>query len=132
VSRNAGALLVDRAQPVGDPERSELDPVGAEGVRFDDVGTGPHVFLMHFRHEIGLGDVERIEALVDEDTFGVQHRAHCSVAYEHTFVQRLQELLLHVSTRSVLKVSALIRRYDFVTTSRPIERTPCLTESVNS
>ena len=37
-----------------------------------------------------------------------------------------------VSIRSQRKVSASISRYDLVTTSRPIERTPCRTESVNS
>src|SRR5712692_7017490 len=35
----------------------------------------------------------------------------------------------HVSSRSHRNVSASISRYDFVTMSRPIERTPCRTES---
>jgi len=38
----------------------------------------------------------------------------------------------HVSSRSQRNVSASINKYDLLTTSSPIERTPCRTESVNS
>jgi hypothetical protein len=42
--------------------------------------------------------------------------------------------MIHHSSRVELRtsVSASINRYDFVTMSRPIERTPWRTESVNS
>src|SRR4029077_7079848 len=123
--------LVDRAQLVGEAEGSQLDPVGAEGVGLDDVGTGADVLLVDFGDQVRLRDVERVEALVDEDALGIEHRAHRAVADEHALVQRVQELF-HVSSRSVLNVSASTSKYDLVTMSRPIERTPCRTESVNS
>src|SRR5919202_1401170 len=49
-------------------------------------GAGADVFLVHRGDEIGLRDVERVEALVDEHAFRVQHRAHRAVADEHAFI----------------------------------------------
>ena len=144
LARDARALLVDLLQPLGYAERGELDPVGAEGVRLDDVGAGPDVLLMHAGNEVRLRDVQRVEALVDEYTLRVEHRPHRAVAHEHAFVNRFEKLLhrypftrspdhqIHVSSRSHRNVSASMSRYDLVTTSSPIERTPCRIESVNS
>src|SRR5262249_50809549 len=128
---DSGALLVDRVQPVGEAERSKLDPVGAEGVRLDDVGAGADVLLVDLRDEVRLREVQRVEALVDEDALRVEHRPHRAVADQHAFVDGVEKWL-HVSRRSVLKVSASISKYDLVTTSRPIDRTLWRTESVNS
>ena len=82
---------VDRVQLVGEPERAELDAVGAERVGLDDVGAGANVFLVHLGHQIRLRDVQGVEALVDEDALRVQHRPHRAVADEDPLFNRLQK-----------------------------------------
>src|SRR5439155_18387250 len=121
-------------QLVGNPERSELDPIGAERVRLNDVGTRADVLLMHPGDELGPRDIERLEALVDENTLGVQHRSHRAVTNEDAIIKGLQKGLghVHVSSLSHLNVSASMSMYDRVTMSKPIERTLWRTESVNS
>ena len=52
---------VDRVQPVGQAERAELDPVGAERVGLDDVGAGAHVRLVHLGDQIRLREVQLVE-----------------------------------------------------------------------
>src|SRR2546421_224605 len=131
VARDPRPLFVDRVQLVGEAERPELDAVRAERVGLDDVGARAHVLLVHFGHQIGLGDVQRVEALVDEDAFGVEHRAHRPVTDQYALFERVEKRF-HVSSRSVLNVSPSTSKYDLVTMSRPIERTPWRTESVNS
>jgi hypothetical protein len=88
-----GAFFVDGRHLVGETERAELHPVGAERVGLDDVRAGAHVFPVHARHQIRLRDVQRVEALVDEDAAGVEHRAHRAVGDEHAIVERLQKVL---------------------------------------
>jgi hypothetical protein len=41
--------------------------------------------------EVGLGEVHRIKALVDEHTAGVQHRAHRPVTNQDTLTYRFAE-----------------------------------------
>ena len=94
--RDARSLLVDRVKPVGETERTELDPVRAERVRLDDVGPRAHVLRVHFRHEIRLRHVQRVEALVDEDAFRVQHRPHRPIAHEHALFDRFFERFEHL------------------------------------
>ena len=89
--RDARPLFVDGVQPVGDAERPELDAVGAERVGFDDVGAGAHVFLVHLGDQIGLRHVQRVEALVDEDALGIQHRAHRPVTHQDAIVERFEK-----------------------------------------
>ena len=84
--RDARALFVDRVQLVGNPERPELDAVGAERVRLDDIGARAHVFLMDLAHQVRLRHVQRLEALVDEHALGVQHRAHGAIAHQNAVV----------------------------------------------
>ena len=101
VARNPRPLFVDRVQPVGEAERSELDAVRAEGVGFDHVRAGADVLLVHLGHQIRLGDVQRVEALVDEDALRVEHRAHRAVAHEDALVQGVSERLQHRVTWSI-------------------------------
>ena len=91
VARDPRALRVDRVQLVGDAERSELDAVGAERVGLDDVGAGADVFLVHLGDQIRLRQVQRVEALVDEDALRVQHRPHRAVADQHALLERFKE-----------------------------------------
>jgi len=89
-------LHVDVPDPVGKTEGAELHPVRAERVGLDDVGSGPHVVLMHVRHDVGLRQVQRVEAPVDEDALPVQHRPHRPVTHQDAFVERFEEGL-HVA-----------------------------------
>jgi hypothetical protein len=125
--RNAHPLDVDSHQRFCQAERPQLDPVGTEGVGLDNVRAGADVFLVHFLDEVGTRQVQRVEALVDEHALRVQHRPHRPIADEDTLIQGFDEWLHHshyVSNRSHLKVCASMIRYDLVTISRPIERTP--------
>src|SRR5206468_1414033 len=54
-----------------------------------------HVCLMHLGHEIGLRHVQRVEALVDEDALGIQHRPHRAVANEHAIFEGLEKRSQH-------------------------------------
>jgi len=139
LNRSFDELNLTQPDLVAEAERSELDAVRAERVRLDDVRARADVLLMHFSNQVRLRHVERVEALVDEDALRVQHRPHRAVAHEDAFSERIQKRLQHlpthqlqVSSLSVLNVSASTSKYDFVTTSRPIERTLCRIESVNS
>jgi hypothetical protein len=78
-------------QLLGQTERPELDAVGAECIRLEDVGAGAHVFLVHGEHDLRLGEVQRVEALVDEYALRVQHRPHCAIAYEDAFLKSVDE-----------------------------------------
>ena len=62
-----------------EPERGELDPIRAEAVRLEHLGTRLHVRAMHVAHEVRRAEVQLVVALVDEDAPGVQHRAHGAV-----------------------------------------------------
>ena len=55
-------LHVDRVHAIGQPERRQLDAVGAEGVRLEHVGARTHVVLVHFGDEIRLRQVQLVEA----------------------------------------------------------------------
>jgi hypothetical protein len=130
-ARDARPFDVDRDQRVGQTERPELDPVGAEGIGLDDVGAGADVILVDFLDELRPRQVQRIEALVDEHALRVP-RPHRPIADEDPLVQCFDEWLHQVSSLSHLRLCASTIKYDLVTMSRPIERTPWRTESVNS
>ena len=46
---------------------------------------------MDVGHQLGARDVERIEALIDEDALRVQHRAHRAVADQHPIIKSVKE-----------------------------------------
>jgi hypothetical protein len=77
------------------PNEPELDAVRAERVGFDDVGAGADVFLMDLGDQIRLGDVQRVEALVDEDALRIEHRPHRAVTDEDALIQRVHKWLQH-------------------------------------
>ena len=52
---DADAGGVDLAQPLAEPERRQLEAVGAEGVGLEDVGAGPHVGLVDLGDEVAAG-----------------------------------------------------------------------------
>ena len=61
---------------------------------------------MHFHDAGRLGEIQCVEAPIDEDAFGVQHRAHRAVADEHTFVDRLEKWL-HTERNDEVIISLL-------------------------
>ena len=95
MARDLRALLVDALQPIGEAEGAQFDAVRAERVRLDDVGAGADVFLMDLGDEIRLREVQRVEALVDEDALRVEHRPHRAVAHEDPLVESIQKRFLH-------------------------------------
>ena len=46
---------------------------------------------MHVANELRRAEIEGIEALVDEDALGVQHRAHGAVTDENSALKSLDE-----------------------------------------
>ena len=85
------AFDVDGVKLLAQAERPELDAIGAECIRLEDVGAGAHVFLVHGEHDLRLREVQRVEALVDEHALRVQHRPHCAVADEDSLLERVDE-----------------------------------------
>ncbi len=69
----------DVADLVRETMLAQPNPVCAEGVGFDDVGAGVDVGPVDGRDNIRVGEVERIEALVQGPARLVQHRAHRAI-----------------------------------------------------
>jgi hypothetical protein len=59
----------------GQPKR-----VAAESISFNNLGTGIHVFLVDTANQVWLGEIQLVITLVDEHAFGIEQRAHCTVA----------------------------------------------------
>ena len=66
----------------------ELEAMRAEGVGLDDVGPRLEVVLVDAAHEVGVREVQLVEAAVHEHAAGVQHRAHGAVADHDAFGRR--------------------------------------------
>ena len=62
-----------------------------ESVHDEYVRAGPDVLVVHALDEIRLGQVHRVEALVDEHAARIKHRAHRSVAHQDAFSQGVRE-----------------------------------------
>jgi len=91
VSGNACALQIHCVDGISKAEVRQFDPVRAERIRFDDVGAGAHIRLMHFGHKIGLGQVQLVERPVQEDAALVQHGAHRAITDEDALIERFEE-----------------------------------------
>ncbi len=89
------AAKVDGMDLVGQPEIGELEAIRAERIRLDHVGAGADVFAVHVGDEIGPGDVQLVEAAIEEDAARVEHRAHRAVADEHTLIERVEKGVGH-------------------------------------
>ena len=88
---------VDVADPVADAKAIQTNAVSAEGVGFDDVGTGSEVRLVHRADQLRFRQVQVIEALVDANARAVEHGAHGAVDEEHSLGESLQEWVCHGS-----------------------------------
>ncbi len=73
--RRAVDLLGAGVEAVG----GQLDRVGAEGVRLEDLGAGGHVLLVDLPHQLRAGHAQLVVADVHEDAAPVEQRAHRAV-----------------------------------------------------
>ena len=92
-ARQAHAGLVDVLQLFGDAEGRQARAVGAEGVGFEDLGAGLDVFLVDLADQVGLREVQLVEAAVDEDAARVEHGAHGAIGHHDAAGQLIAELL---------------------------------------
>ncbi len=90
-AREPRALLVDGREPRLETERRQLDAVRPERVRLDHVGAGAHVGLMEVGDEVGLREVQLVEAAIEEDALGIEHRPRRTVGDQHALVERFEE-----------------------------------------
>ena len=75
-ARQLGGRAVDLFRLVGQPVAVELERVGPESVRLEDLRAGAHVFGVHFLHEPRLLQVQLVVADVEEEALAVEHGAH--------------------------------------------------------
>ena len=96
VGRLAGqahAGQVDGLQLFGEAERAQTLPGGAEGVGFQDLGAGFDVLLMDLANHVGRGEVQLVEAAVDEDAARVEHGTHGAIGHDHAAGQLVTKFL---------------------------------------
>ena len=74
--RQPRACLVDGAGLILQPESLQAKAVRPEGVGFDDLGAGLQIFLMHGADQLRLGQVQLVEALVEEDAPPIERGSH--------------------------------------------------------
>src|SRR4029434_5400296 len=89
---------VDLAKLALEAVRLELVTCSAERVRFDNVGTGLDVFLVHLADKIGSDEIQFVVAPVDVNSFIVEPRSNRPVEdIDAVVVQDLSEVLHSVS-----------------------------------
>ena len=69
----------------------ELDPVGPEGIRLDQLGARRNVRSVNFLDDPRLGEVELVEAALEADAPGVELGAHGAVTQQRPPPEPLQE-----------------------------------------
>ena len=69
----------------------ELDPVGAEGIGFDQLGAGGNVRSVNFLDDFGLCEVELVEGALEADAARVELGAHGAVAQQGAAAKPLEE-----------------------------------------
>jgi hypothetical protein len=90
-SGDARALPSDDAGLLLEPMRGEPYGVGAERVRLDELGARGEVFTVDRLDQPRLGEVERIETLIEPDAMREQHGPHRSVGEQGTPGETLQQ-----------------------------------------
>src|SRR5258706_15716076 len=70
---------------------TQLETVGPEGIRLDGVAARRDVLRVHRLHELGLVQVEHVEAGVERDAARVEERTHRAVAEERALGQAGEE-----------------------------------------
>ncbi len=77
---DADSRAIDLRDFARQAEFRELQPVGAEGVGLDEVRSGRDIAVVDRADDLRIGQVEFVEAPVEEDPLLVQHRPHGAVA----------------------------------------------------
>ena len=91
VARQPDARPVDVADPPLEPVHGELEAVGAERVRLEQVGARGDVLHVDRLDGLRVLEVQDVEAGVERDAPGVQHRAHGAVGEERPFLEAAAE-----------------------------------------
>jgi hypothetical protein len=73
--------LVDGAKLFGESVSRQPRPVGAEGVRFQNLGASLDVVQMDVLNQRGLRQIQLIVGTIDEDSLGVQDGPHGAVGH---------------------------------------------------
>ena len=93
LTRDPRPLAVDGEDLLLQAVGAELEAVGAEGVRLDDVDACGHVLFVDAAHEGGVREVQLVEASIEEDALVVEHRPHGTVADDHALAHALEKRL---------------------------------------
>jgi hypothetical protein len=116
---------IDVAELLGDAEGGEARAAGAEGVGLENLGAGFDVLLMDLPHHVGGGEVELVEAAVDEDAAGVQHGAHGAVGDPDASRQLFSKLLGPAAGCGHVGEIAAAPRYSLILASRECRARLC-------
>src|SRR6202158_2792249 len=94
---NFHAAAIEALDFFAEAKRRELEAIGAEGVRFDDLRTRFDVSLVDTEYCFRLGGIHLVEAALRANRF-VQHGAHRAIGDENRVFQTLIEIMnLHSS-----------------------------------
>src|SRR2546425_1142499 len=91
LARKLDGPEVDIPHPPFQAVAGELDPVGTEGIGFDQLGAGRNVRSVNFLDDFGLGEVELVEGALEADAAGMELGAHGAVAQEGASTKPLEE-----------------------------------------
>jgi hypothetical protein len=91
LARDPRPLAVDLPNLCLQAVGPQLEAVGTERVRLDDVGPRLDVLVVDLPHEAGTREVELVEAPVQEDAAGVEHGAHGPVEDDGPFGQAVEK-----------------------------------------
>jgi hypothetical protein len=95
VPRQLRPAQVDLPHPPLQAVHRKLEAVGAEGVRLDDVGAHSDVLGVNRLHELGIVQVQHVEARVEGDPARVEHGAHGPVAQQRPLGEAGQQRRRH-------------------------------------
>jgi hypothetical protein len=70
--------------PVGEPKRLQFEAIGAKGIRLQHVRAGVEVGTVRVEDELGTGEIERIERLVERRSRGIEHRADGAIGEDRS------------------------------------------------
>ena len=87
--READPRPVDLLHLAGQAGLRQFQPVGAERVGLDEIDPRLDVAAVNLLDEVRVGQVQLVEAAVEEDSMLVQHRPHGAVANEDLLADKL-------------------------------------------
>ncbi len=94
----AHRLLVDLAHPVGEPERLQFEAIGAKGIRLQQVRAGVEIGAVRVEDELGTGEIERVERLVEGRPGGIEHGADGAIGEDRSSGESVEQRMGHRGT----------------------------------